>query len=156
MRVESEGSSRRQLVYEPVRHRPHQTEHQIGGNARTEHFSVDRRRTKNEAQQISDDKSYQDEPGNEEDCRWNQVRAEMIYPPAGNRRNRKHDRDDQDAFAIRDRNHASKQDQRKQAGYNEFATFNFLDERRPDEKEAKRNQKLHRGKATKSEARQHR
>src|SRR4051794_10222453 len=22
---------------------------------------------------------YQDEPGNEEDCRWNQVRAEMIF-----------------------------------------------------------------------------
>ena len=101
-------------------------------------------------------KAIKDEPGNEEDCRWNQVRAEMIYPPAGDRRNRKHDRDDQDAFAICDRNDASKQDQRKQAGYNEFATFNFLDERRPDEKESKRNEKLHRGKATKSEARQDR
>src|SRR5205823_7986956 len=56
VRVEREGSSRRQLVYEPVGHCPHQTEHQVSGNARTEHFSVDRRRTKNEAQQISDDK----------------------------------------------------------------------------------------------------
>jgi hypothetical protein len=80
----------------------------------------------------------------------------MIHPSAGDRWNRKHDRDDQDAFAIRDRNDAGKQNQRKQTGYNEFAAFNFLDERRPDEKEAKRNQKLHRGKATKSEARQHR
>jgi len=70
-------------------------------------------------------------PANEEDCRWNQVWAEMIYPPAGDRRNRKHDRDDQDAFAICDRNHASKQDQRKQAGYDEFATFNFLRRKAP-------------------------
>src|SRR5207342_611160 len=109
---------------------------------RTEHFSGDRRRTKNEEQQISDDKSNQGEPGNEEDCRWNQVRAEMIYPPADDRRNCKHDRDDQDAFAICDRNDASKQDQRKQAGYNELATFNFLDKRRRDEKQSKREQKL--------------
>ena len=50
--------------------------------------------------------------------------------------------DDQDAFAICDRNDASKQDQRKKAGYNEFATFNFLDEKCPDEKESKRNQKV--------------
>jgi hypothetical protein len=74
----------------------------------------------------------------------------MIYPPAGDRRNRKHDRDDQDAFAICDRNDASKQDQRKQAGYNEFATFNFLDERRPDEEETESNEKLHGGKPTES------
>ncbi len=91
---------------------------------------------KTKSSRFSDDKSNQDESGDEEDCRWNQVRAEMIYPPAGDRRNRKHDRDDDDAFAICDRNDASKQDQRKQAGYNEFATFNFLDKRRPDEKES--------------------
>src|SRR6266480_4515022 len=150
IRVEREGSSRRQLVYEPVSECPHQTEHQVGGNTRTEHFSVDRRRTKNEAQQISDDESNQDEPSNEEDCRWNQVRAEMIYPPSGDRRNCKHDRDDQDAFAIRDRKDASKQDQRKQAGYNELTTFNFLDKRRPHEKESQRNEKLHRGEAPES------
>ena len=109
-----------------------------------------RRRTKNEAQQISDDKSNQDEPGNEEDCRWNQVRPEMIYPPAGDRRNGKHDRDDQDAFAICDGNDASKQDQRKQDRYNKIATFNFFDKRRTDEEESERNQKLHRGEATES------
>jgi hypothetical protein len=74
----------------------------------------------------------------------------MIHPPAGDRRNRKHDRDDQDAFAICDRNDASKQDQRKQGGYNEFATFNFLDKRRPDEKESQRNEKLHCREATES------
>src|SRR5206468_10960744 len=113
-------------------------------------FSVDRRRTKNEAQRIADDKGNQDEAGNEEDCRWNQVRAEMVYPPAGDCWNGKYERDDQHAFAICNRNDTSKQDQRKQTGYNEFATFNFLDKRRPHEKESQRNEKLHRGEATES------
>jgi hypothetical protein len=39
-----------------------------------------------------------------------QVRPEMIYPPAGDRWNGKYDRDHQDAFAICDRNDASKED----------------------------------------------
>src|ERR1700756_2886273 len=74
----------------------------------------------------------------------------MIYPPAGDRWNGKYDCDHQDAFAICDRNDARKQHQRKQTGYNEFATFNFLDERRPDEEETKSNEKLHRREAMKS------
>ncbi|PYL22321.1 MAG: hypothetical protein DMF37_12385 [Verrucomicrobia bacterium] len=86
-----------------------ENEHQVGGNARTEHFSIDRRRTKNEAQQISHDKSNQDEPGNEEDWRWHQVRPEMIYPPAGDRRNGKHQCDDQNIFPICDGKNAGNQ-----------------------------------------------
>ena len=50
----------------------------------------------------------------QEDCRWNQVRPEMIYPPATDRWNGKNDCDDQDAFAIGDSKDGSKQDQRKQ------------------------------------------
>jgi len=64
----------------------------------------------------------------------------MIYLPATDRWNGKHDRDDQDAFAIGDSKDGSKQDQRKQTGYNEFATFNFLDEWRSDEENAESNQ----------------
>ena len=50
--------------------------------------------------QMRDYKSNQDDAGNEKDCRWNQVRPKMVDPPAGDRWNGKHDRDDQDAFAI--------------------------------------------------------
>ena len=58
------------------------------------------RRAQNKAKQMRDYKSNKDESGNEEDCRWNQVRPEMIDPPAGDRWNGKHDRDDQNAFAL--------------------------------------------------------
>src|SRR4029077_4054643 len=82
--------------------------------------------------------------------RRNQIWPEMIHPPAGDRRSRKHDRDDEDAFAICDRKNTGNEHQRKQTGYNEIATFDFLDKRRPDEKETQRNEKLHCGEATES------
>ena len=72
---------------------------------------------------MPDYKNNQDEPRNEEDRRWNKVRAKMIYPPATDRWNGKHKRDDQDAFTIRDGKDASDQHQRKQTRYNKLATL---------------------------------
>ena len=95
-------------------------------------------------------KNNQDEPGNEEDRRWNKVRAKMICPSATDGWNGKHEGNDQDAFTIRDGKDASNQYQRKQTGYNKFATFNLLDKRGTSEEESERNQKLHRGEATES------
>ena len=57
---------------------------------------------------MRDYKSNQDEPGNEKDCRWNQVWPEMIDPPAGDPWNGKHDCDDQNAFARCDGKDRSK------------------------------------------------
>ncbi|PYI83607.1 MAG: hypothetical protein DMF09_11110 [Verrucomicrobia bacterium] len=74
----------------------------------------------------------------------------MIYPPAGDRWNRKHEGDDQDAFTICDGKDASDQHQRKQKRYNKLATFDFFDKRRTDEEKRERNQKLHGGEATES------
>ena len=74
----------------------------------------------------------------------------MIYPPAGDRREGKHNRDNQGAFVLRDSNDSGNEDQRKQSGYNKIATFDFLNERRTDEKGHERNQELHRGKAPES------
>ena len=90
-------------------------------------------------------KNNQDEPANEEDRRWNKVRAKMIYPPATDRWNGKHERDDQDALPLRDGKDASDQHQRKQNRYNKLATFNLLDKRGTGEEESESNQKLHRG-----------
>ena len=70
------------------------------------------RRTKRS--RLRDDKSNQDEAANEKDARRNQVRPEEIYPPAGDPWNGKHERDDQDAFAVCDGKDGSEQDQRKQ------------------------------------------
>jgi len=84
-------------------------------------------------------KNNQDEPANEEDRRWNKVRAKMIYPPATDRWNGKHKRDDQDAFTIRDGKDRSDQHQRKQTRYNKLATFDFFDKRRTGEEESERN-----------------
>ena len=67
---------------------------------RTSVFTEGARKTKRS--KFADDESNQDESCDEEHCRWDQVRAEMIDPPAGDRWNRKHDRDDEDAFAICD------------------------------------------------------
>jgi len=60
------------------------------------------------------------------------------------------DRDDQHAFAICDSKNTGNEHQRKQTGYNEIATFDFLNERSPDEKETQRDEKLHCREATES------
>src|SRR5207245_383817 len=101
-----------------------------------------------EAQQVTDDKGNQYQPASEENHRRNQIRPEMIYPPSGNRRKGEHNCDDEGTFALRNRNNTGNEHQRKQSGYNEIATFDFLNERRTDEKGHERNQELHRGKAT--------
>ena len=99
---------------------------------------------------MRDYKTNQDEPANEENRRRSQVGPEMIYPSAGDWGNCEHKRNDKDALAMRDSENTSQQHQRKQTGYNKFATFNFLDERRSDEEESERNKKLHRREATQS------
>jgi len=74
----------------------------------------------------------------------------MVYPPAGKRRDGKHDRDDQDVFAICDSQDGSKEHQRKQRLYNKFATFDCFDKRGTGKEESEGDQKMHRGKATES------
>ena len=86
-------------------------------------------------EQIRDYKSNQGESGNEEDCRWNQVRPKMIDPPAGDRWNGKHDRDDQNAFAICNSKDSREQHQRKQNRYNKISAFDFFDKRCKDEEQ---------------------
>src|SRR5207245_5391160 len=94
------------------------------------------------AQQVPDDKGNQYQPANEENHRRNQIRPKMIYPPADDRREGKHNRDDQGAFALRDSKNTGNEDQRKQSGYNEIATFDFLNERRTDEKGDRKSTRL--------------
>lgn len=48
-----------QLVYEEVRHRPHQAEHQVSRNPRADDFDIYRRGAQDEPQQIHDDESNQ-------------------------------------------------------------------------------------------------
>ena len=59
----------------------------------------------------------------------------MIYPPAADRRNGKHDRDDQNAFMYPRPQRRRQARPAKTGEYDKFATFNFLDKWRPDEKE---------------------
>ena len=47
------------------------TLHQVARNARTQDFDSDHRRAQDEEQQSARLQRYQDEPRNEEDCRWN-------------------------------------------------------------------------------------
>src|SRR6266511_1087999 len=92
---------------------------------------------------MRDYKNNQDEPANEEDCRRNQVWSNMINPPAADRWNRKHKRDEQDAFAIRDRKDGSKQHQRKQNRYYQLAALNFFDKGEKEEQQREGDQKFH-------------
>src|SRR6266542_2739389 len=91
---------------------------------------------------MRDYKNNQDEPANEEDRRWNQVWSNMINPPAADRWNGKHERDEQDAFAIRDRKDGSKQHQRKQNRYYQLAALNFFDKGEKEEQQRAGHQKL--------------
>jgi hypothetical protein len=51
----------------------------------------------------------------------------MIDPPAGNRWNSKHKRDEEDAFAIRHSKNSGQQHQGKQNRYNNISAFDFFD-----------------------------
>src|SRR5256885_6804626 len=55
------------------------TLYQVGRNARTQDFENDHRRAQDEEQQMRDYK-ISGQARQQEDCRWNQVRPETIYP----------------------------------------------------------------------------
>src|SRR5438094_7413134 len=66
-------------------------------------------------------------------------RKRFIHLPT-NCRNGKQERDDQNAFALRDRKDARKQHQGNQSRNNKFATFDFLHKRRTGKEETESNE----------------
>ena len=97
-------------------------------------FTEGARRTKRS--RFATTKAIKDESGNEEDGRWNQVRPEMIDPPAGNRWNGKHNCDDQKTpLRSATARTADSKHQRKQNRYNNISAFDLFDKRRKDEEQ---------------------
>jgi hypothetical protein len=72
-----------QLVYEEVRHCPHQTEHQVSRNARADDFAVYRRGTQDEPQQIHDDESNRGDSCDEKYRRRKPYRPKVPYTAIG-------------------------------------------------------------------------
>ena len=66
----------------------------------------------------------------------------MIDPPAGNRWNSKHKRDEEDAFAIRHSKNSGQQHQGKQNRYNNISAFDFFDKGKKEEEQRKSNEQF--------------
>src|SRR4029453_5398281 len=130
------------LAYEPVSYCPQQAKHQVSRDARAEDFGVYRRRTQNEAEKIRHHESNQGESWDKKHGRWNQVRPEMIDPPAGNRWNSKHNRDEEDAFAIRHSKNSGQKHQGKKNRYNNISAFDFFDKRKKQKEQRKSNEQF--------------
>ena len=87
-------------------------------------------------------KAIKASPAIREHRRWEQVRPETIDPPAGNRWNSKHKRNEEDAFAIRYSKNSGQQHQRKQNRDDDISAFDFFDKGEKEEEQRKSNEQF--------------
>jgi hypothetical protein len=79
----------------------------------------------------------------------------MIDPSGCESRNRERECNGEVALPLGHSNHSSEQNERKQNRQNEMAAFEFFDERRTDQENGQRYEKLHRREAIYSKSAHH-